>query len=46
MARPNLPGHPGAAGEGHDPDAVQQVVEEHRGRVHETGARQETDRQI
>ena len=37
MAGPDLAGHPGAAGEGNHPDAVQQVVEEHRGRVHQTG---------
>ena len=37
MAGPDLPRHPGAAGEGNHPDAVQQVVEEHRGRVHQTG---------
>ena len=37
MAGPDLAGHPGAAGEGNHPDAVQQVVEEHRGCVHQTG---------
>lgn len=35
VARQNLAGHPGAAGEGRDTDAVRQVVEEFRGHVHQ-----------
>ena len=37
MAGPPVPRHPGAAGEGDHTDALQQVVEEHRGRLHQTG---------
>ena len=32
-----LAGHPRAAGEGHHSDALQQVVEKHRRRLHQTG---------
>ena len=37
VARSFVAVHPGAAGEGDDPDALQQVVEEHWRCVHQTG---------
>ena len=37
LAGSPVPGHPGAAGEGHHPDALQQVVEEYGGCLYQTG---------
>jgi hypothetical protein len=41
VAGSTVAGHIGAAGEGDHPDALQQMVEEHRGRLHATGRQQD-----